>query len=107
MPRNGGVSFIRTWSPSPETGDGRGIPVSVSEADSLVSFLGRRWRSRRAASGYRATAVVAAHCRWGRAIWHRSFCQAVHCVASPGRLLFVRFSSTEHAVADLRQIWSR
>src|SRR5258707_4203101 len=25
MPRNGGVSFIRTWSPSPETGDGRGI----------------------------------------------------------------------------------
>ena len=36
MPRNGGVSFIRTWSPSPETGDGRGIPVSVSEADSLV-----------------------------------------------------------------------
>ncbi len=37
MPRNGGVSFIRTWSPSPETDDGRGIPVSVSEADSLVS----------------------------------------------------------------------
>ena len=30
-------SFIRTWSPPPETGDGRGIPVSVSEADSLVS----------------------------------------------------------------------
>jgi hypothetical protein len=26
MPRNGGVSFIRTWSPSPETGDGREKP---------------------------------------------------------------------------------
>jgi hypothetical protein len=39
MPRNGGVSFIRIWSPSPETCDGRGIPVSVSEADSLASLL--------------------------------------------------------------------
>src|SRR5258705_502023 len=37
MPRNGGVSFIRAWSPSPETGDGRGIPVSFSEADNLVA----------------------------------------------------------------------
>jgi hypothetical protein len=33
IPRNGGVSSIRTWSPSPETGDGRGIPVSVSELE--------------------------------------------------------------------------
>jgi hypothetical protein len=39
MPRNGGVSFIRIWSPSPETGDWRGIPVSVSEAARYDSVL--------------------------------------------------------------------
>jgi hypothetical protein len=47
MPRNGGVSFIRIWSPSPETGDWRGIPVSVSEADSLVSLFKQRASRRR------------------------------------------------------------
>jgi hypothetical protein len=42
-----GVSFIRIWSPSPETGDWRGIPVSVSEADSLVSLFKQRASRRR------------------------------------------------------------
>jgi hypothetical protein len=58
MPRNGGVSSIRIWSLSPETGDGNGIPVPVSEGENSVSRflerasidlrceLGRRLRSR-------------------------------------------------------------
>jgi hypothetical protein len=54
MPRNGGVSFIRIWSPSPETGDGRQSAMAQANSamvKTTVIAAWNKWTSSAARSG--------------------------------------------------------